>query len=59
MRVDPPRSQPVASQPERVDALREKLQLALLKKSLEAQQESAAEILRQAEGKGSVIDIRV
>lgn len=37
---------------------RVKLQVALLKKVLEMQQDQAAEIQRLAEPKGSVVDIR-
>lgn len=40
------------------EAMRAKLQVALLKKSLESQQEQAAELMRMTEGKGRVIDIR-
>ncbi len=46
---------PSASQ----EVLQQRLQASLLKKSLVAQQEQAAEITRMVEGKGSVIDIRV
>lgn len=35
------------------------LQVALLRKSLDAQQEQAADILRLLEGKGQQVDIRV
>lgn len=35
------------------------LQMMLLKKSLEAQQEQSVEVARQLEGKGNIIDIRV
>jgi hypothetical protein len=35
-----------------------RLQTMLLKKNLESQQEQAAEILRQVEGKGGVLDIQ-
>lgn len=38
--------------------VREKLQVALLRKQLEVQQEQAAELLRLADGKGQVLDIR-
>lgn len=41
------------------EVLQNRLQVALLKKSLEVQQEQAAEITRMVEGKGRVIDIRV
>ncbi len=37
---------------------RMKLQIAMLKKALDAQQESAAVLLRETEGKGQVLDIR-
>ncbi|MFY9235405.1 MAG: hypothetical protein WAO58_13210 [Fimbriimonadaceae bacterium] len=35
------------------------LQMALLKKNLDAQQEQSAELLKILEGKGQVLDIRV
>ena len=35
------------------------LQVSLLKKALEAQEDPAAELLKQLEGKGQNIDIRV
>lgn len=35
------------------------LQMALLKKNLDAQQEQSAELLKLLEGKGQVLDIRV
>lgn len=41
------------------DATRAKLQIALLKKVLESQQDQAAELMRMQEGKGQVLDIRV
>lgn len=41
------------------EALRTKLQMALLKKSLESQQEQARELQNMVEGKGHVIDLRV
>jgi hypothetical protein len=41
------------------EVLQNRLQVALLKKSLEVQQEQAAEITRMVEGKGRVIDLRV
>jgi hypothetical protein len=41
------------------EVLQNRLQVALLKKSLEVQQEQAAEISRMVEGKGRVIDLRV
>ena len=39
-------------------AARMKLQMALLKKALESQQEQAAELMRMTEGKGQTLDIR-
>ena len=42
-----------------VEGKRAQLQVALLKKALEAQKEQAAELQRMAEGKGQAIDIRV
>lgn len=41
------------------DDRRLQLQVALLRKSLEAQQDQALELLKLAEGKGQVLDIRV
>lgn len=41
------------------DSKRVALQVNLLRKSLDAQQQQAAELLRQLEGKGQVVDIRV
>jgi hypothetical protein len=41
------------------DSKRIALQANLLRKSLDAQQQQAAELLRQLEGKGQVVDIRV
>lgn len=41
------------------EVLQNRLQVALLKKSLEVQQEQAAEITRMVEGKGRIIDLRV
>ena len=35
------------------------LQMAILKKALDAQQDQAAQIFRQLEGKGQVVDLRV
>lgn len=35
------------------------LQVALLRKSLDSQQEQAAELIRMMEGKGRVVDLRV
>lgn len=37
---------------------RAKLQMALLKKALESQQDQAAELMRLTEGKGQNLDIR-
>lgn len=42
-----------------VDNKRAMLQAALLRKTLEAQQEQSDELVRMAEGKGQVVDIRV
>lgn len=36
-----------------------RLQVALLRKSLDSQQEQAAELIRMMEGKGRVVDLRV
>lgn len=36
-----------------------RLQMALLKKTLDAQQEQSAELMRMLEGKGQVVDLRV
>lgn len=38
---------------------REALRIALVEKALESQREEAAELLRQLQGKGQIIDIRV
>lgn len=40
-------------------AVQQQLQVAMLKKTLEAQKAQAAEITRMVEGKGRIIDIRV
>lgn len=40
------------------EALMQRLQANLLKRSLEAQQEQSQAIMRMAEGKGQVLDIR-
>lgn len=39
-------------------AARLNLQVSLLKKALESQQEQAAELMRMTEGKGQTLDIR-
>lgn len=44
--------------PAPADTKRAELQMLLLKKSLQAQQEQAAEIQKQIEGKGQTIDFR-
>ncbi|MCB8932479.1 MAG: hypothetical protein M9921_04775 [Fimbriimonadaceae bacterium] len=36
-----------------------RLQMALLRKTLDAQQEQSAELMRMMEGKGQVVDLRV
>ncbi|GEM_PF-1710331 len=41
-----------------VEAKRAQLQVQLLKKTLETQQQQAAELLKLLEGKGQVLDIR-
>ncbi|MBL8088206.1 MAG: YjfB family protein [Chthonomonas sp.] len=41
------------------EELRQRLQAAVLKKSLDMQKDQAAELLRQTEGRGQVLDIRV
>ncbi len=41
------------------EALTQKVQVSLLKKSLDSQREQAATLLRMMEGKGNVIDIKV
>jgi hypothetical protein len=58
MNVSQVASAPVASQPS-VEVKRAALQALLLKKSLEGQQNQADAISREAEGKGSLLDIRV
>jgi hypothetical protein len=40
------------------DTKRTQLQAALLRKTLDSQQEQAAELLRMLEGKGQILDIR-
>jgi len=45
--------------PDTAQAVRQKLEIALIKKRLEAEQEAARELLRAAAGKGRIIDIRV
>ena len=42
-----------------VDSKRIALQVALLKKSLQSQEDQAAEIRQLMEGKGRVVDLRV
>jgi hypothetical protein len=42
-----------------VEDKRAALQVALLKKTLESQQQQAQELVRMMEGKGRVIDLRV
>lgn len=51
----PGASAPPAANPA---AARAKLQMMLLKKALESQQEQSAELMRMTEGKGQVLDIR-
>lgn len=41
------------------DAKIARLQVALLRKTLESQQEQSAELLRMMEGKGRIVDLRV
>ena len=41
------------------NSTREALQVGMLKKTLDAQKEEAATLLRQLSGKGQIIDIRV
>ena len=48
---------PAPSVAKPVDA-RMRLQIAMLKKALDAQQEQAQVLLRETEGKGQVLDIR-
>lgn len=59
MRVPPPSSPNVSTPPEIASDPRERLRMLILKKQLELQKTQAAEIVRQASGKGQVIDIRV
>ena len=54
MNVQPTAIQPPAS----ADTKRAELQMLLLKKALQAQQDQAAEITKQIEGKGQTIDFR-
>lgn len=44
---------------DQTDSMRAKLQVALLKKTLQSQQDQAAEIRQLMEGKGRVVDLRV
>jgi len=39
-------------------SVQERLQVSMLKKSLDVQQQQAAELMRMVQGKGSVIDLR-
>ncbi len=48
----------IASVPS-VEAKRAALQTALLRKSLESQQQQTDQMVREAEGKGRLVDIRV
>ncbi len=41
------------------DDKRAQLQMALLKKALDSQQEQASELMKMMEGKGQVLDLRV
>jgi hypothetical protein len=51
---------PVASPPlDTVEAKRAQLQVALLRKTLDAQQEQAEQMTRMMQGKGQIVDIRV
>lgn len=56
MNVNPAASQPVSAP---VDNKRAELHMLLLKKSLQSQQEQADQLLKQLEGKGQTIDLRV
>lgn len=47
-----------ASEVANPSAVRAKLQIALLKKALESQQEQSAQLMRVMEGKGQTLDIR-
>lgn len=60
MRIDATPTQTVqgTQAPLSAEQARLRLQTMLLKKNLESQQEQAAEILRQVEGKGRVLDIQ-
>ncbi len=55
--VSPVDTQAMAAAP--ADAKIARLQIALLRKSLDAQQEQSAELIRMMEGKGRVVDLRV
>lgn len=44
---------------DRVEEMWAKLQVALLKKTLQTQQEEAETLRKMAEGKGQILDIRV
>lgn len=55
MNIQSVNAQP-ASAPE---SKRAELQMLLLKKALQAQQEQAAELTKQIEGKGQTVDFRV
>lgn len=58
MNVNATGNQPISSVAGSEDK-RASLQTLLLKRVLEAQEREAAEVVRQIEGKGQVLDIRV
>jgi hypothetical protein len=59
MRVPESRVSPPQASPAPPPGPRERLQAALLQRMLEAQQEQAEQLAREAQGKGTVLDIRV
>jgi len=54
MNIQPAASQPIAAP----EGKRAELQMLLLKKALQSQQDQANEITRQIEGKGQTVDFR-
>lgn len=47
------------TQADGIDARRMQLQMALLKKTLQTQEDQGAELRRMVEGKGQILDLRV
>lgn len=59
MRVSDSRTQPVQAPTQPAPNAADQLRAALLRRLLEAQQEQADQLTREAEGKGTILDIRV